>query len=113
MPLSNLRKVIDVKDSDERRNMFALQCINHSNKENNNNLQGNNLPNKESLCSFMITDDTVDKSTFLKQICKQMAHTVCTPDPEDFFDNMDSSEIIADVSNVTVKSTHSFSTAFR
>lgn len=35
---------------------------------------------KEKLYSFMITDETVDKSYFLRQLCRQMANTVCKAD---------------------------------
>lgn len=48
-------------------NVFALMC--RSNQEL-----------KEKLYSFMITDETVDKSHFLRQLCRQMANTVCKAD---------------------------------
>lgn len=48
-------------------NVFALMC--RSNQEL-----------KEKLYSFMITDETVDKTVFLRQLCRQMANTVCKAD---------------------------------
>lgn len=48
-------------------NVFALMC--RSNQEL-----------KEKLYSFMITDEAVDKPHFLRQLCRQMANTVCKPD---------------------------------
>lgn len=101
MPLSNLRKVIDVKESDECRNVFALLCPSDQSLEKN-------------LCSFTIIDESVKKSEFLNQICKQLAQTVCKPNPKDFYDTMDSNDLNVDTaSSVSLKSTHSFSTALR
>ena len=35
---------------------------------------------KEKLYSFTITDEAVDKMHFLKQLCRQLANTVCKAD---------------------------------
>ncbi|KAK6644547.1 hypothetical protein RUM43_000814 [Polyplax serrata] len=103
MPLSNLRKVIDVRESEECQRVFSLLCR-------------NSQPQKENLCSFVITDDKLDKRNFLREMCKQMAHTVCTTDPEEFYEVMEPSELNVDtVNNVSTvsRSTHSFSKALR
>ena len=55
----------------------------------------NNQELKEKLFSFMITDETVDKSHFLRQLCRQMANTVCKADAVSFLQQVNrySSEI--------------------
>ncbi|GBP31258.1 Protein ECT2 [Eumeta japonica] len=67
MPLSTVKRVVDIREADDCHNVFALMC--RSNQEL-----------KEKLYSFMITDETVDKSLFLRQLCRQMANTICKAD---------------------------------
>lgn len=87
MPLSTVKRVIDIRESEgmsidryvnvdfilrfniilDCHKVFALMC--RSNQEL-----------KEKLYSFAITDESVDKTTFLKQLCRQMANTVCKTD---------------------------------
>lgn len=76
----------------------------------------NAQPMKENLCSFVITDEKLDKKVFLQEMCKQMAHTLCTTDPDDFLDTMDLNELNIDSGNnvsTISRSTHSFSKALR
>lgn len=35
---------------------------------------------KEKLFSFTITDEEVNKTNYLRTLCRQMANTVCKPD---------------------------------
>ncbi|KAI5635343.1 rhoGEF domain-containing protein [Phthorimaea operculella] len=69
MPLSTVKRVVDIREAEDCHNVFALMC--RSNQEL-----------KEKLYSFMITDETVDKTHFLRQLCRQMANTVCKADAE-------------------------------
>lgn len=126
MPLSNLRKVIDVKESEGELKLaewwmkignrilfffFFVEC-----QRVFSFLCRNSQPVKENLCTFIITDDKLDKRTFLREMCKQMAHTVCTTDPEEFYETMDASELNVETSNnvsTVSRSTHSFSKALR
>ena len=40
----------------------------------------NNQELKEKLYSFTITDEDLNKSDYLKTLCRQMANTVCKAD---------------------------------
>lgn len=39
---------------------------------------------KEKLFSFTITDEEVNKTNYLRTLCRQMANTVCKPDAVSF-----------------------------
>nr|CAD7443460.1 unnamed protein product [Timema bartmani] len=67
MPLTNIKKVIDIKETNDCHNVFALMC--RSPEEF-----------KERLFSFTIMDDETDKGVFLKTLCRQMANAICRPD---------------------------------
>lgn len=67
MSLSTIKRVIDIKETEECQRVFSLVF------RNNDEL-------KERLCSFVMTDEEIDKTTFLKTLCKQMATNACTAD---------------------------------
>lgn len=100
--LSDLRKVINIKESDECSKNFAI-------------LYRTEQSLGENLFLFKITDVSVDKFAFLNKMCKQIAYSISNGDEEDdFFDEMDPNEINLDTScNVSIRSTHSFSKALR
>lgn len=52
--------------------VFALTC--RSNQEL-----------KEKLYSFTITEEDIDKTAFLRSLCRQMANTVCKADAVSIF----------------------------
>lgn len=56
----------------ECRNVFAL-------------LVRSNEELKEKLYSFTISDEEVDKTNFLRTLCRQMANTVCKADAVSIF----------------------------
>ncbi|CAG2055507.1 unnamed protein product, partial [Timema podura] len=77
MPLTNIKKVIDIKETNDCHNVFALMC--RSPEEF-----------KERLFSFTIMDDETDKGVFLKTLCRQMANAICRPDALD----IDTSDVV-------------------
>ncbi|XP_075236856.1 epithelial cell transforming 2 pebble [Lycorma delicatula] len=87
MPLSTVKRVIDIKETDECHKVFALMC--RSNQEL-----------KEKLYSFMITDEETNKMVFLKSLCRQMANTVCRADAENFLASLDPEQLDIDTSDV-------------
>ncbi|XP_077293738.1 epithelial cell transforming 2 pebble isoform X3 [Arctopsyche grandis] len=89
MPLSTVKRVIDIRETEESHKVFALMC--RSNQEL-----------KEKLYSFTITDETVDKTHFLKQLCRQMANTVCKTDAEKFLACWDFHQLDIDTSDVAL-----------
>ncbi|XP_069354333.1 uncharacterized protein pbl isoform X6 [Maniola hyperantus] len=89
MPLSTVKCVVDIREAEDCHNVFALMC--RSNQEL-----------KEKLYSFMITDETVDKSHFLRQLCRQMANTVCKPDADKFLACLDSHQLDIDTSDLAL-----------
>ncbi|XP_046967586.1 protein ECT2 isoform X6 [Vanessa cardui] len=89
MPLSTVKRVVDIREAEDCHNVFALMC--RSNQEL-----------KEKLYSFMITDETVDKSHFLRQLCRQMANTVCKADADKFLACLESHQLDIDTSDLAL-----------
>ncbi|XP_060810252.1 protein ECT2 isoform X2 [Amyelois transitella] len=89
MPLSTVKRVVDIREAEDCHNVFALMCR-------------NNQELKEQLYSFMITDDAVDKQTFLRQLCRQMANTVCKADADKFLTSLDSHQLDIDTSDLAL-----------
>lgn len=67
MPLSTIKKVIDIKETEDCQKVFTL--IFKSTEDS-----------KERSFSFAITDEDVNKPNFLKTLCRQMANNACTAD---------------------------------
>lgn len=65
MSLNTIKRVIDIKETEECQRVFSL-------------VFRNNDEVKERLCSFVMTDDEVDKQFFIETLCKQMAANACT-----------------------------------
>lgn len=97
VPLSNIKRVIDIKEGDDCHNVFALMC--RSNQEL-----------KEKLYSFTLADEETDKLAFLRTLCRQMANTVCKADAENFLASLESHQLDIDTSDVTLGT---FSKAFK
>nr|XP_049698797.1 protein ECT2 isoform X2 [Helicoverpa armigera] len=89
MPLSTVKRVVDIREAEDCHNVFALMCR-------------NNQELKEKLYSFMITDETVDKSHFLRQLCRQMANTVCKADADKFLACLESHQLDIDTSELAL-----------
>ncbi|XP_026467941.1 protein ECT2-like isoform X2 [Ctenocephalides felis] len=85
MPLSHVKRVIDIHETE----VFALTC--RSNQEL-----------KEKLYSFTITEEDVDKTTFLRSLCRQMANTVCKADADRFMASLNSKQLEIDTSDVSL-----------
>ncbi|CAB3248321.1 unnamed protein product [Arctia plantaginis] len=89
MPLSTVKRVVDIREAEDCHNVFALMCR-------------NNQELKEKLYSFMITDETVDKTHFLRQLCRQMANTVCKADADKFLACLESHALDIDTSDLAL-----------
>ncbi|CAK1548456.1 unnamed protein product [Leptosia nina] len=89
MPLSTVKRVVDIREAEDCHNVFALMC--RSNQEL-----------KEKLYSFMITDESVDKGHFLRQLCRQMANTVCKADADKFLACLESHQLDIDTSDLAL-----------
>lgn len=87
MPLSHVKRVIDIKETEECHKVFALMC--KSNQEL-----------KEKLYYFTITDEEIDKMSFLKTLCRQMANTICRADAENFLASLDPQQLDIETSDV-------------
>ncbi|KAL1022457.1 hypothetical protein UPYG_G00027870 [Umbra pygmaea] len=70
MPLSQIRRVLDLQDTDECHNAFALVVRPPTEQEN-------------LLFSFRLTTEDTDKSAWLKMLCRHVANTICKADAED------------------------------
>ncbi|XP_076879506.1 protein ECT2 isoform X4 [Brachyhypopomus gauderio] len=70
MPLSQIRRVLDLRDTEECQNAFALVVRPPTEQEN-------------LLFSFQLATDDTLKSVWLKTLCRQVANTICRADAED------------------------------
>ncbi|XP_069689585.1 protein ECT2 isoform X4 [Periplaneta americana] len=89
MPLSNIKRVIDIREAEDCHNVFALMCR-------------NNQELKEKLYSFTLADEETDKLAFLRTLCRQMANNICKADAENFLASLDSHQLDIDTSDVTL-----------
>ncbi|KAF5277685.1 hypothetical protein FQR65_LT03665 [Abscondita terminalis] len=87
LPLSHIKRVIDIKETEDCQKVFSL-------------VFRNNEEAKERLFSFAITDDEVDKVTFLKTLCKQMATNACTADSDKFLAYLEPQQLDIDTSDI-------------
>lgn len=71
MALNTIKRVIDIKETDDCQKVFSLVC------RNNDEL-------KERLYSFAMAEEEADKTAFLKTLTRQMANNACTADAVSF-----------------------------
>ncbi|XP_052424822.1 protein ECT2 isoform X3 [Carassius gibelio] len=76
MPLSQIRRVLDIQDTEECQNAFALVVRPPTEQEN-------------LLFSFQLTAEDTLKSAWLKTLCRQVANTICRADAEDLIQSAD------------------------
>ncbi|XP_043108878.1 protein ECT2 isoform X2 [Puntigrus tetrazona] len=76
MPLSQIRRVLDIQDTEECQNAFALVVRPPTEQEN-------------LLFSFQLTAEDTLKSAWLKTLCRQVANTICRADAEDLIQSTD------------------------
>ncbi|XP_041790911.1 protein ECT2 isoform X2 [Chelmon rostratus] len=70
MPLSQIRRVLDLQDTEECVNAFALVVRPPTEQEN-------------LLFSFQLAGEETVKSTWLRTLCRHVANTICRADAED------------------------------
>ncbi|XP_015216109.1 protein ECT2 isoform X5 [Lepisosteus oculatus] len=70
MPLSQIRKVLDLRETEDCCNAFAL--VVHPPTEQDN-----------LLFSFQMTGEEIVKAEWLKMLCRHIANTICKADAED------------------------------
>uniref|UniRef100_A0A8D0ANC2 Epithelial cell transforming 2 n=1 Tax=Sander lucioperca TaxID=283035 RepID=A0A8D0ANC2_SANLU len=70
MPLSQIRRVLDLQDTEECVNAFALVVRPPTEQEN-------------LLFSFQLAGDEMVKSALLRTLCRHVANTICRADAED------------------------------
>uniref|UniRef100_A0A3Q1GSW5 Epithelial cell transforming 2 n=1 Tax=Acanthochromis polyacanthus TaxID=80966 RepID=A0A3Q1GSW5_9TELE len=70
MPLSQIRRVLDLQDTEECVNAFALVVHPPTEQEN-------------LLFSFQLTGEETVKSAWLRTLCRHVANTICRADAED------------------------------
>ncbi|XP_051967038.1 protein ECT2-like isoform X1 [Xyrauchen texanus] len=76
MPLSQIRRVLDIQDTEECQNAFALVVRPPTEQQN-------------LLFSFQLTAEDTQKSAWLKTLCRQVANTICRADAEDLIQSTD------------------------
>ncbi|KAJ3655016.1 hypothetical protein Zmor_014162 [Zophobas morio] len=87
LPLNTIKKVIDIKETEQCQKVFCLVC------RNNDEL-------KERVYSFAMPDEESDKTGFLRTLTKQMANNACTPDADKFLASLESHQLDIDLSDM-------------
>ncbi|XP_047444112.1 protein ECT2 isoform X2 [Mugil cephalus] len=76
MPLSQIRRVLDLQDTEECVNAFALVVRPPTEQEN-------------LLFSFQLTGEETVKSAWLRTLCRHVANTICRADAGDLIQSTD------------------------
>ncbi|XP_039896239.1 protein ECT2 isoform X2 [Simochromis diagramma] len=76
MPLSQIRRVLDLQDTEECVNAFALVVRPPTEQEN-------------LLFSFQLAGEETVKSAWLRTLCRHVANTICRADAEDLIQSTD------------------------
>uniref|UniRef100_A0A0K2SYG9 Protein ECT2like [Megachile rotundata] n=1 Tax=Lepeophtheirus salmonis TaxID=72036 RepID=A0A0K2SYG9_LEPSM len=89
MNLTAIKRVVDVPDSDEYQGIFALVC--RSNQEL-----------KEKMFIFQLTSPDMEKIKFLKMLCRNIANTMCRPDPDTYLTRRRPEELELEPSDLNI-----------
>ncbi|XP_066258716.1 protein ECT2 isoform X1 [Euwallacea similis] len=87
MALNNIKRVIDIKETEDCQKVFSLVCR-------------NNEENKEKLYSFAMDEDA-DKMGFLKTLTRTMANNVCAADADKFMAYLEPQQLDIDTSDLS------------
>ncbi|KAE8603926.1 hypothetical protein XENTR_v10014504 [Xenopus tropicalis] len=90
MPLSQIKKVLDIKETEECHNAFALVVRPPTEQTN-------------QLFSFQLTTEELPKVDWLKMLCRHVANTICKADAENLIYSTDPDSL--EVSTKDVDST--------
>lgn len=80
IPLSAIKKVFDISETDEYLRSFAFVCLSSQDL-------------REKFYSFTINEENICKAVFLKSLCRQIANNVCTTDSDKFLVNLESNQL--------------------
>ncbi|XP_020288893.1 protein ECT2-like isoform X5 [Pseudomyrmex gracilis] len=103
LSLTSIRKVVDIRETDECQKVFAL-------------VVRNTQELKEKLLSFVIIDEEVNKAQYLETLCKQMAFVIRIADADTLLIRYDSRQLevsTSDVASGTLKKTIKFASRTR
>ncbi|XP_011689505.1 PREDICTED: protein ECT2 isoform X6 [Wasmannia auropunctata] len=95
LSLSTIRKVVDIRETDECHKVFAL-------------VVRGTQELKEKFFSFVITDEEVNKTNYLQTLCRQMALAIRVADADTLLIRYDSHQLevgTSDVASGTLKKT--------
>ena len=97
MNLTAIKRVVDITETQTDSSIFALVC--RTNQEL-----------KERMFVFQIVSEDVDKKAFLRLLCRNIASTMCRPDPDTYLRNMSAEELGFEPSDFNVSN---FSSTYR
>ncbi|KAL4594054.1 protein ECT2-like isoform X1 [Arapaima gigas] len=87
MPLSQIRRVLDLQETDECRSAFAL--VVHLPTEQDNRL-----------FSFQLAGEDTEKAAWLRTLCRHVADTICKADAEDLIRRTDPESVLVNTKDV-------------
>ncbi|XP_071524392.1 protein ECT2-like [Panulirus ornatus] len=95
MNLAHIKRIVDIRETEDCHNVFALIV----------------RSNQERLLTFTLLPDDINKSSFLKNLCRTVLNIVCRNDEENFLVSMDPHHLDIETSDVSL--TNALSKALR
>ena len=97
MNLTAIKRVVDVQENQTEAGSFALVC--RTNQEL-----------KERMFVFQIASEEMEKSHFLRLLCRNIASTMCRPDPDTYLRRLPAEELGLEPADFNVSN---FSSTYR
>lgn len=91
IPLSHIKRVLDIIETEECKQVFALIC--RSSEEM-----------KEKFYTFVLIGTEVNKLQYLRVLCQHIATTVCRPDVDSFLTSVEPRELDIETSEINTNS---------
>ncbi|XP_072034093.1 protein ECT2-like [Amphiura filiformis] len=83
LPLSHIRRILDVNDTQDCQDTFCLLCKPHM----------DTMQRADRVYMFKMVGDEMAKTDWLKTLCQHMANTTCKADAENFLIKIDPEEL--------------------
>ena len=100
MNLTAIKRVVDVTETQTDSNIFALVC--RTNQEL-----------KERMFVFQIVSEDVDKKSFLRNLCRNVASTMCRPDPDTYLRVMRAEDLGLEPSDFSISNFSTIGRSFQ
>ena len=100
MNLTAIKRVVDVTETQTDSDIFAMVC--RTNQEL-----------KERMFVFQIVSEDVDKKSFLRNLCRNVASTMCRPDPDTYLRVMRAEDLGLEPSDFSISNFSTIGRSFQ